>query len=90
MSNDVNLQSVDAMFARVLGRLDQQDRVLEEIRQDGKESRTATEARFKVLEAFRSNILGKVAGFIACASIAGGLLGFAVQIILSHFTKASP
>lgn len=86
MSNDVNLHSVDAMFARVLGRLDQQDRVLEEIRADGKQMKVAV----SLLEAFKSNFQGRVAGFVMCASIAGGVLGFAVQILLSHFTKATP
>lgn len=87
---EVNLQSVDAMFATLISdgkhlreflvdRLDSQDRVLDEI----KAQATKTNGRVTALELFRTSAVAKIAGFILGVS----MIGAALTWILEHVMK---
>lgn len=89
---EVNLQSVDAMFATLLAdgkhlkellieRLDAQDKTLNEI----KVQATKTNGRVSALEHFRDSIAAKVAGFVFAISLVGTLLVWIFQHVLKLF-----
>lgn len=87
---EVNLQSVDAMFATLISdgkhlreflteRLDAQDRDLDEL----KVQALKTNGRVTALEMFRTSAVAKIAGFILGIS----LVGAALTWILEHAMK---
>lgn len=89
---EVNLQSVDAMFATLLAdgkhlkeflieRLDHQDTALAEL----KTQTTKTNGRVSALEHFRDNILAKVTGFVMAISLVGAVLVWVFEQVIKSF-----
>ena len=73
-------QSNDAMFSRVLSKLDEHSTILDEIKQQG----ISTEKRVSSLETLSESMKGKVAivAALASAAVAG-----ASQVVVSMFTE---
>ena len=76
MSEDFNAHSTDSMFSTIIARLDHQDRITEEFRNETREFRrslndklTGCEGRVSSLEADRNKAYGIAAG-------AGGFMGW--------------
>jgi hypothetical protein len=72
--------STDAMFAKVLAKLDEQGNMLQEIRENGRQ----TEAEIASLKSWRDNNQGRIAILAGLVSIAGGLI---VSLVIHFLTK---
>ena len=71
--------SNDALFAKVLAKLDEQNAMLTEVRENSR----LIESEMAGLKSWRDNFEGKITILAALVSVAGGLL---VSVVL-HFIK---
>lgn len=71
--------SNDALFAKVLAKLDEQNAMLTEVRENSR----LIESEMAGLKSWRDNFEGKITILAALVSVAGGLL---VSLVL-HFIK---
>jgi hypothetical protein len=84
MSQEVNLKSVDAMFASVLLKLEQSEQRLVEIQA----LLVSQEKRIKDLEETQLAYRSKIIGGVAALSTVVGIIGWVVQQTISHlFTR---
>jgi uncharacterized protein YfcZ (UPF0381/DUF406 family) len=78
MSFDPN--STDAMFAKVLSKLEEQAAMLAEIRENGRQ----TESEIANLKSWKDGVQGQMALVAVLISAAAGL---ATSLLVAHFSK---
>jgi hypothetical protein len=85
MSPEVNLKSVDAMFASVLVKLEQSEERLVDIQN----LLTSQEKRIRDLEETQLAYRSKIVGGVAALSTVVGIIGWVVQQTIQHiFSRA--
>jgi hypothetical protein len=95
---NVNLRSIDAMFARVLtearglkeyvsDRLDRQDTMLGELKNQGSSIRNEFEKRLVSLEDFKNTTKGKIAGMVFILTPICTVIAIILDKILEHAWK---
>lgn len=72
--------STDAMFAKVLAKLEEQGTMLSEIRENGRQ----TELEIATLKSWRDNVQGRMTIIAALVSTAGGVLA---SLLIWYLTK---
>lgn len=81
MSQEVNLKSVDAMFASVLLKLEQSEQRLVEIQA----LLVSQDKRIRDLEETQLAYRSKILGGVAALSTVVGIIGWVVQQTIHHF-----
>lgn len=85
MSTEVNLKSVDAMFASVLHKLEQNEERLVDIQN----LLVSQETRIRGLEETQLAYRSKIVGGVAALSAVVGIIGWVVQQTIQHiFSRA--
>lgn len=72
--------STDAMFAKVLAKLEEQGTMLSEIRENGRQ----TELEIATLKSWRDNVQGRLTIIAALVSTAGGIFA---SLFIWYLTK---